>query len=207
MSKIKVGQVFGRLTIIDILDEKYSIKGKTRGVFCLCRCKCGNMKKLPVQNILYKNTRSCGCLRREQAAINIANVPTTKGMKYGKTKARRQDRDRVIFNTILSKTRLNCAVRRKLEFSIGLDDFIVLSKSNCYYCGSEPANTCKYNTGEVVKYSGLDRKDNSLGYTKENAVPCCHICNRAKSDMKTNDFTAWINRLTTHINAMDNRNP
>jgi len=50
----------------------------------------------------------------------------------------------------------------------------------CHYCGSPilwlPRKRYKINTCG----HHLDRKDNSLGYTKENCVVCCWECNRIK---------------------------
>ena len=37
--------------------------------------------------------------------------------------------------------------------------------------------------------------DNSKGYSLDNIVPCCKICNRAKSDLTYKDFIEWIRRL------------
>ena len=42
----------------------------------------------------------------------------------------------------------------------------------CEYCQSKTLNT----TG-----CGLDRKDSSKGYVKENVVPCCTSCNKIKN--------------------------
>ncbi len=48
---------------------------------------------------------------------------------------------------------------------------LVISNS-CYYCNNSlPETGC-----------GLDRKDNSIGYTLLNVVPCCRSCNRTKGD-------------------------
>ena len=44
-------------------------------------------------------------------------------------------------------------------------------------------------------YSGIDRKDNEIGYTLKNCVPCCIICNRAKNSLSFDEFLAWIGRL------------
>jgi hypothetical protein len=41
-------------------------------------------------------------------------------------------------------------------------------------------------------YNGVDRIDNSIGYTKENCVPCCTICNWAKSNRGVDEFKDYI---------------
>jgi hypothetical protein len=40
----------------------------------------------------------------------------------------------------------------------------------CYYCKSQKEN----------EVNGIDRVDNSKGYTKDNCVSCCQFCNRMK---------------------------
>lgn len=67
-----------------------------------------------------------------------------------------------------------------------------------FNCGSEYSNIYirkKYNT---FKYNGIDRVDNSKGYTITNCVTCCKTCNSAKSNMTTSNFLEWINKLVTH---------
>lgn len=64
----------------------------------------------------------------------------------------------------------NRAKRVGLTWTISKDVYAVLRSKPCEYCG-----------GPLPKSStGLDRKDNSLGYTPENVVPCCSICNYAR---------------------------
>jgi hypothetical protein len=57
---IPPGTVFGRLTT---LEE--SPQGTTAKV--LCRCECGTEHRVQVQNLRRGITRSCGCLKRENA--------------------------------------------------------------------------------------------------------------------------------------------
>jgi len=73
---------------------------------------------------------------------------------------------------------------------------------NCYWCGVPPSSTHKDHlrtgkimSGLVIKYNGVDRVDNSKGYTVENSVPCCKYCNRAKNDMTVTQFMEWNKRI------------
>jgi hypothetical protein len=65
--------------------------------------------------------------------------------------------------------------------------------SDCYYCGVTPSQVVRRNdlNGEFV-YNGIDRLDNSIGYTKANSVSCCWRCNRAKFNDDLKDFKEWV---------------
>ena len=44
-------------------------------------------------------------------------------------------------------------------------------------------------------YSGLDRANNTKGYIRENLVPSCKHCNRAKMARSAADFYVWASNL------------
>jgi hypothetical protein len=48
-------------------------------------------------------------------------------------------------------------------------------------------------------WNGLDRVDNTLGYTEANVVPCCQICNIAKQRMSVDEFVTWISKVHQHM--------
>lgn len=60
--------------------------------------------------------------------------------------------------------------KRKKEITLTQEEFQTLVQSPCFFCGYS-------NPNEVV---GIDRLDNTKGYLKENCVPACKFCNRAK---------------------------
>lgn len=64
------------------------------------------------------------------------------------------------------------AGRRGLEWSIPYDCYLGLLKENCFYCSESLSESGV----------GLDRTNNTIGYTVENCVPCCKACNRIKGD-------------------------
>lgn len=53
------GQVFGRLTVLE-LDH---VKRSTRN--WKCQCSCGNITVVRESNLLHGITKSCGCIKRE----------------------------------------------------------------------------------------------------------------------------------------------
>ena len=42
---------------------------------------------------------------------------------------------------------------------------------------------------------GMDRVDNTVGYSVSNVAPCCTHCNRAKLAMSRTEFFDWIKRV------------
>jgi hypothetical protein len=49
-------------------------------------------------------------------------------------------------------------------------------------------------TGDLA-YNGIDRVDNKKGYTEENCVSCCGLCNRMKMKMGLSDFAKHIQKI------------
>ena len=68
------------------------------------------------------------------------------------------------------------ARKRNLEFELTLEYFKENWNKKCKYCGSD------------IKGVGFDRVDNSKGYTIENIVNCCEMCNRMKLNYSEEDF-------------------
>lgn len=62
------------------------------------------------------------------------------------------------------------AKKRGIPWQLTLDEYVKILTDTCHYCGCFLAHTG----------SGLDRKDNALGYTAENCIPCCKRCNNIK---------------------------
>lgn len=94
---------------------------------------------------------------------------------------------------------------RNLEFSLSEEYFYELIVKPCVYCGSTKASV-KQETNYIRSaklpfyYTGIDRKDSSVGYTVENSVPCCFICNRAKRELPEETFREWIKNLVNFQN-------
>ena len=47
-------------------------------------------------------------------------------------------------------------------------------------------------------YSGIDRVNSHEGYNKNNCVPCCEKCNKAKLAMNKDEFLNWIKMVYQH---------
>lgn len=70
------------------------------------------------------------------------------------------------------------------------DEFVLwLLRQPCNYCGSQ-------SVGRVV--NGVDRFDPSKGYTVDNVVPCCPVCNYMKLDMTEDEFMTQLRKICLH---------
>jgi hypothetical protein len=66
------------------------------------------------------------------------------------------------------------AANKGILFDLSLFDVEDIINSPCIYCGS-------------LKRIEVDRKDSSLGYTKDNTAPACRRCNTIKNNVVTYD--------------------
>ena len=67
-----IGQVFGKLTVIE-LDQESSDRRKW-----ICKCSCGNTVSVREYNLKSGNTKSCGCTRKEKSSVRNLNVKQVK---------------------------------------------------------------------------------------------------------------------------------
>jgi hypothetical protein len=65
------------------------------------------------------------------------------------------------------------ALKKQLDFLITPNDYINITKNDCFMCGKK-SDQCHQN--------GIDRMDNTKGYTIDNVNACCCECNLIKKD-------------------------
>ncbi len=151
------GKVFGRLTVLRILGEDDYKHRKY-----LCRCSCGTFTYVSggdLKKPVGKGTLSCGCLR----------VDKSRKRPY-----------EYIYNLLV-----RVAGGRGIPV-LSYNEFLTfVDNKNCHYCERLITWNEHNITGKVTCRYNLDRKDNSLGYSKENCVVCCKECNMIKSDRFT----------------------
>lgn len=75
-----VGQVFGRLTVLE--DAGTAGEGRRLASTWRCRCECGTELVVAGNSLTTGNTRSCGCLKREEASAR-RNVHL-EGRRFGR---------------------------------------------------------------------------------------------------------------------------
>lgn len=86
------------------------------------------------------------------------------------------------------RTMKGSGLKRNYEVSINLEEFEKIISQPCVYCG------------EKEKRIGIDRIDNSKGYTLENSAPCCTLCNMMKKTLQVDEFLKHINKISKHYN-------
>lgn len=143
--------------------------------YWLCRCKCGTLKWI------YGYTLEKG---KAKACVSC----NSKLGEFGGIRRR------------LFRQYRASAVKRGYDFSIDYSEFCSMLDKDCRYCGLPPSNSGPKEYGGLYLYQGIDRKDNTLGYTAENCVPCCETCNRAKLCMSETAFFGWVERVYRKTN-------
>jgi len=180
------GLKFNKLTILNLINHNEDKTYKKR--YWLCLCDCGKETKISTSQIVSGKTKSCGCNRAISNVINSAN---------SRYKLAKKDAG---YNSIFSSYKAG-AIKRNKSFEIELIDFIKLLKGNCFYCDSEPKNIY-FKSYYNITYNGVDRRNNDLGYTFENSVSCCKMCNIAKNNNTEKYFKDWIERVYNNLEKL-----
>jgi hypothetical protein len=79
------------------------------------------------------------------------------------------------------------AKRRGLSFDLTKDEFSSFWQVPCTYCGSEVATI------------GIDRIDSSIGYSIDNCVSCCTMCNYMKLDYSMDEWLDKMKQILKHL--------
>jgi hypothetical protein len=170
------GQKFFRLTVLELLPHE-----KGGSIRYRCRCDCGN-ESFPRGSYLSRGaTKSCGCLTRERAS-ELQSLPSGEGS----------------MRALIREYKLG-AKARKFDFTLTNDQFKEITQKPCFYCGVEPYRVYNHHrASEKYTYNGIDRVDNAGGYTIENSVSCCSICNIAKNNNTLGEFYLWLDRISEY---------
>ena len=161
-----MGNVYGDLTVIGVSDET-TTKGQ---ILWKLVCKCGGLCAATSSDLNRGRTNYC-----KYCTDNKSIASPHKGL-YG--------------------SYMGHAYKRGYTFDLTQEQFNSITKENCFYCGEPPSQM--YNK-KLAKYSaiynGIDRYNNSIGYTLENVRPCCKFCNLAKSTRSAEELIDWLARV------------
>ena len=152
----------------------------------LCRCDCGR-DRVVSSNGLRGGTQSCGCSRK-----------TGKGSRPGY-------KCRLKPGISAKRKRLKAyrgsAKRRGLSWGLSESQFYEMVEQPCSYCGHTGRMVASVSRNGSFICNGIDRLDNSQGYTPDNTVACCSICNHAKATMSEGEFRSWLREVCNHLFA------
>lgn len=172
---------FGPLLVLKLSHyEKYG-KYKKQKPYWIAQCDCG--KEHVVDNVFLYRARkdSKNCLDTKKKSCK----PIKRRLEPGVSS----------LNSLLRGYKFG-AKSRGLAWELSIEQFKILTKGNCVYCGVEPRQSVrdKYAPEEYI-YNGIDRVDNKQGYTESNSVSCCGICNTAKHALSLEQYEEWVTRL------------
>lgn len=214
----KIGKKYGKLEVIEELPRLPCLplsKEKHRKDY-LCRCDCGNVVIRKGKSLNHEKYSSCGCASVTGPAYKKADiiadlfavlevdsyqnrtecVYTLRDLRDGNVFAlqKRYIREDLSLKDLLRrlyrKYKVN-AKRRGIPFKIKIEEFASLISQPCDYCGLGYYFNYIYKNG-LLKYNGIDRRDNDGDYVLANVTPCCKICNFAKGTTKEKEFREWL---------------
>jgi hypothetical protein len=178
-----LGKKFGKLTVVANSDRKHG-----SAPMYLCECECGNTTyRTATQLRATAFPRCINCLHK-------TNRGRTRS-KPGETG----------FNSLYSSYR-GAARNRGFIFDLTKEIFRELTQQSCHYCGASPSK-CQYGSYGFTKdygsyvYNGIDRVDSTKGYTLENSVPCCHMCNMMKHKLHKEEFLEQCRKITEYLGS------
>ena len=188
--KDRTGDKYGRLTVMSYAGIDHRNKH-----LWLCLCECGNEKIVVSDNLSSGKSNSCGCLKAEFLA--------RKGNQYGLYHDREEALLKVQYSHLKRRDK-----KKGFTDTMSFEDFSLLSKSPCKYCGLEYSKKIEDRQNEskkqkrlsdhVLECNGIDRVDSLKGYTVENSVACCKYCNTAKNTMTVCEFYNWVKKVYEH---------
>lgn len=182
------GKRFGRLVALSALITR----DKSGGIIWQCRCDCGKTTTAVSGALRAGDKQSCGCLLVDTGRNNGGKNRKAPGVSG--------------FNELLSTYRQG-AKRRGYEFALTQEAFATLTRLHCFYCGVPPSQISVHKGGVTeagqqhgaYTYNGIDRLDNTQGYTPDNCVACCHNCNMMKRDATVAEFIERCQRIVCHL--------
>lgn len=152
------GKKFNKLTVTKNYTKRVS-SDRIR-TFWVCLCDCGKTIEVQCNSLRNNHTKSCGCLKK--------GLPSKEAE----------------YNARFRNYKISAA-KRNYDWQLNREEFESIVTKNCYWCGDQPEYK-EYRNGKGkwgAYMNGIDRLDNSKGYTIENSKPCCSTCNRIKGDL------------------------
>lgn len=180
-----IGKRFGRLIVLAEADNRSSPNGQTRR-YSLCVCECGKQLEITNGSLTSGHSTSCGCLRLE----------TTKKSSFihghavgGKRSITLQSYDDML----------------KRCHNLNTKNYHRYGGRGIFVCDRWRESFLNFleDMGECPPDLSLERKDNSLGYSKENCVwASVHAQSRNKRsniNVTVQSFTGCLKDVCIHF--------
>lgn len=168
-----IGKKFGRGIVLK------EIPSNRRGRGYELQCDCGKIYKAASCDIRSGNTKSCGCLNRENIDKRYTGFKEVAGSYFGQIKAR--------------------AKNSEMEFNITAEYiYNLFEKQNkkCRFSGVELiiSNRDKF----LVGNASLDRIDSTKGYIEGNVQWIHKDLNHMKMALSDKEFIDWCNKISEY---------
>jgi len=176
-----LGHQFGEITVTGTLGPAEDSGLTGRDLILEGRCSCGN------------DWRGRAAALRNGSTLSCAHCQPRGPKPF-------PDRESVALRSLLTTYQTNARNKARV-WGLSERQFYGLLGGNCHYCDAPPGNVASKRarkgrrTGYQVTYNGIDRKDNDKGYTPENSVSCCKVCNYAKRELEHDQFLAHITMI------------
>jgi hypothetical protein len=180
------GREFGQLKVIERVEKPKNFKSK--GVYWLCKCVCGEIKKVDVYRVTSGRVQSCGCIRKKP--------------EYELRKAYK-DISRRYWGSLYSN-----AKSRNLDFFVSAEDGwnqFIKQNGKCRFTGVllEFVNDHNYTN----QTASLDRIDSDKGYILDNIQWIHKDINWLKTNLPDEEFIKLCCMVADHCRNQKEETP
>jgi len=168
------GKKFHRLTVINYSHSHIQPSMQKRAIWNVI-CDCGKEFQISTANLTGGQTKSCGCYIAELRKKGMIKLNPESAIEEQYRLTRGQ------------------AKKRNKDFDLTYEQYKKIVINDCHYCGAEPYQKySKVKNSKKIKLNGIDRINTKIGYTIDNCVPCCGVCNTMKMDKSLDEFLTKI---------------
>lgn len=178
------GMKFDRLKVIERAGSD-----KSKNATWLCQCDCGNKVVVVGSNLRCGDTRSCGCLHRENVSVMMSKHKQSKTRLY----------------RVWAGIKTRCYNKKSSNYQYYGAKGITMCETwkDSFEAFRDWAVSNGYDSNATAQECTIDRKDNTKGYSPENCEWANHRtqCNNQSSnktftyDGKTLTMAEWAREV------------
>lgn len=130
--------------------------------------------------------KECRNTYLRQWKANKKDVIKEKGREYYLANADKLKKNAAAYDKTLrgKLAQYKCSAKKRgLSFDLDIESFKTFWQKPCHWCGDE------------ITTIGVDRIDNTIGYTLENCAPCCSMCNYIKQEYQPQEWLAHMLKI------------